>query len=283
MAIVATGDNPMIGQYFVFDLEVVGPGDRPKECFIWDLAVLHIGTRHLFQAKIDPQLDEYPTPPHPDLFPVTKDYLCKANARPFAGVMPDLVAFVEKHCRQPNRPLLPAVLMSHGTFMLDKPVLEREFARQESVVPPHWYFYDTLPYFRRVFRKQPSYALKNLYQSVFWRPPRGMHFASADVMTLLHLVLYATQGDTRRLDGAYCPPYLTPLQTIKYVGWQKEQLLLHHANVTCVEDLVVCLAKHCGLTAAATTTFLKETCAFEAPAAVKVAQSIEEMLLKGTR
>ena len=284
MAIIATMDSPMIGEMFVFDLEIVGPGmDNLKQNYIWDLAMLHVATRQLFQAKVDPELDTYPEPPHPDLFPVDKDYLCKANARPFAEVMPDLVAFVRGHCARPNHALVPALLMSHGTFVLDKPVLEREFARQNKVVPSHWYFYDTLPFFRRAFRKKPSYALKSLYQSVFWRPPQAMHFASADVMTLLHLLLYATQGNPRCLSGAYCPAYLTPLQTLKYVGWQKERLLVDHGNVTCVEDLVVYLAKNCGLTAVAIGPFLRDNCAFEQASAVKVANSIEETLLSDVR
>lgn len=287
MAIVATPEQPMLGEYFAFDIETVGPPENPAACFIWDLCITHLCSRHVLQYKIDPQLDAYPAPPHKDLFRVTAGYLQNANAQPFAVVLPRIVAFVTEHCtrqasNQHNKTptVVPALFVSHGGFCLDKPVLEREFARQNCVIPAKWYFYDTLPFFRRQYRRLPSYALNCLYQSVFWVPPAASHFAAADVLTLVHLLLHATGGNTTLLTGAYCPAYLTPLQTVKYIGSHKELLLVQHASVTSVEDLICLLAKQCGLEKNAIALFLHESCKFERASAIKVAQSVTNLLLK---
>lgn len=278
MAIIATQHCAVMGEFFAFDLETVGPVATPHECHIWDIAVRHMRSGHMIHYTVDPGLPTYAPPPKSDLFVVTKGFLRRSRALPFEKVLPRLVSFVASHCARGDG-AVPAVLMSHGTFLLDKPVLEREFARAKETIPSGWYFYDTLPFFRRRYRRQPSYSLNVLYAAVFGKPPDSSHFAVADVITLSQLLMHATGGATHVLTGAYCPPYLSPLQTIKYIGAQKETLLVQHANVTCVEDLVCTLAKVCGFSIDRMARFFEETCLFESSSAMKVARSIHDMLL----
>lgn len=279
MAFIATPQNSMKGEVFVFDLEIVGEPSDPSTCHIWDLAFVHVGSGEALHCKVDPQLETYPPPPSCELFPVTKVFLANHDAKPFAEVLPRLLGFIELHSPHVQSYHGPVVLVSHGAFVLDKPVLEREFARVNRVVPSHWRFYDSLPFFRRVFRRAKSYKLAALYEHVFWAPPGTSHFASADAAALVKLLRRATGGDMTRLYGAYVPPYLSALQTIKYVGSQKEMLLVSRANVTCVEDLVVCLAKCCGFERSRVARFLQDKCHFDRVSAERVSNSLQKIML----
>ena len=265
----------MGAHYFVFDIEVVGPSDRPDACRIWDIAVMHMVSRRSLTAMVDPCMATYPPPPHPDLFHVTRDFLRANNARPFGEVAPFLIDWIASF----GGPGAPVAMVAHGTFLLDKPVLECEFRRLGLMVPPTWYFYDTLPYFRRRFRRMPSYSLKALYQKVFHAPPTSHHFAAADTAALHILLLSATGGDLTSLVGCYCPAYLRPLQNVRYVGSQKEALLFA-AGITCYEDLYITLAKTCTLDARRMATFLEKECRIERSSAIKVARSVLSMILR---
>jgi len=266
-------------EFFAFDLEMVGASDEPSKCRIWDIAVMHMVTQTSFCATVDPGLEEYVTPPHEELFHVTQQYLDEHKARPFSEVCRDLVSFVESFCT----PCTPSVaLVAHGVFLLDKPVLENEFRRAGRQVPPNWYFYDTLPFFRRKYRRLPSYSLKNLYQKVFHNSPTNHHMAKGDVVALHTLLLEATGGKLSALDGCYCPAYLHALQEVKFVGTQKEQLLFA-AGITCVEDLIVTLAKTCTLNLDHMAHFLQTHCCIERTSALKVARSVLHIVLRQTK
>jgi len=276
MALLVTPDRGIDAQFFVFDLEVVGPSDDPTRCHIYDLAIVHMVTRTCFHAVVDPQLETYTAPPHKDLFHVTQQYLDDHHAQPFAQVGPRVTAFVASFLR----PGQVVAMVSHGTFLLDKPVLEEEYRRLGTQVPPCWFFYDTLPFMRRRYRGQASYSLKNLYQKVFWAPIIGHHSAAADVAALHMLLLHATGGNLHKLTGCYCPAYLRPLQTVRFIGSQKEQLLFA-AGISSVEDLIVTLAKTCTLDTTRMAAFLQQTCSIERTSALKISRSLLNVLLLG--
>lgn len=278
MAFLATLERPMPAHFYVFDLEMVGT-TNPDQCRIWDVALLHWPSRRLFTATVDPAWTSYPPPPHPDLFPVTSTFLKTSGARPFAAVATDIRAFVRATA---GSGAVPTAWVSHGCHLLDKPVLEREFARLGQALPGHWYFYDTLPFFRKRYRRQASYKLGPLFTSVFGRPPPRCHRAVDDVWTLTTLLTHATfGGNTRWLTGGYYPPLLTPLQTVRYIGTQGEALL-HAAGYTCVEDLVVLLAKTCGLHEPTLRRHFQARCHLPRAAAHRIARSVLHTVLRRT-
>ncbi len=283
MAYLATRTRPLpTPHFYVFDLETVAPAKDapPREGRIWDIAVCHWRSRRVFTALVDPQLPApLPPPPHRDLFPVTHAYLRKNGAQPFAAVADALLAFVADTC---NSVAVPVAMVAHGCHLLDKPVLERAFARLGRTVPGSWYFYDTLPFFRKAFpRRRRGYSLKALHTAVMGRPPPTSHRAVADTAALLALLDRATGGNAALLVGGYYPPLLTPLQTVRYIGSQAEHLL-HVSGYTCVEDLVVLLAKTCGLDVVAFQRYLETACSISPQDAPRIANSMLTTLLRRT-
>jgi hypothetical protein len=211
---------------------------------------------------------------------VTDAFLRASNAAPFADVAARLLAFVAATSGGTD---VPVVFVSHGCHVLDKPVLEQEFARLHRAVPASWYFYDTLPFFRQRYRRERSYALGALFASVFgFAPPPG-HRAVNDTWTLAVLLSHATFGGyTHWMTGGYYPAALTPLQTVRYVGTQTEALL-HQGGVTCTEDLLILMAKTCRMDEAALGTYLERRCAVPRPTACRVAHSVFVVLLRQLR
>jgi len=249
---------------------------KAQDSYIWDIAVLHLATNATFCRKVDPGLKTYPPPPTSELFHVTEAYLKEQRAVPFGDVIAPLMAFLCKYTGGTK----PTVFISHGTFLLDKPVLELEFARHNTLIPNNLYFFDTLPYFRRVFRRQPSYSLKSLYKSVFpTRPFVWHHFAVSDVLYLRGLLFHACGGNLHTIEGCMCPAYLTPLQTVKFIGHQKERLLFN-SGISCVEELVLICTKKCFMNENAMCNFLEEFCKIERASALKVARQVLFTVIK---
>lgn len=280
MAFVATAEQPLPAHFLIFDLETVGPVSTPRACRIWELAVVHWASKRTFTATVDPGWPTYPPPPHPDLCAVTAAWLTAQGARPFAAVATDLRAFVTEVAGSTS---IPVVWIAHGCSVFDKPVLEHEFARLEETMPSNWLFYDTLPFFRRVWRKHPQgYSLRALYTSAFGTPPPQHHRALADAMALMALLHRATGGYSSALVGVYYPPMLTPLQTVKFIGTHAERLL-HAGGYTCVEDLLIALAKTHGLHVPELKRTLLLRCPlFNAGEAERIAASVLRTLLRRT-
>ena len=247
MAVYTTPARPILPlstQFFLFDLETVDldPTESrldPTRHRVWDIAVVHVATRQSFSAKIDPGYSEYPA--RPGFFTVTPAYLKKVDAKPFAEVASSLVGFL---WRLSAGSTVPTVLVSHGNFVLDKPVLEQGFRRAGLTFPRNVLFFDTCPFFRKTFRNRTSYSLRALYTNIIGCKPRGdAHRALADVHALEDLLMWITNGNrclSLFLHGGYYPPYCTPLQCIRGIGNEKEALLWS-GGLRSVEDLILLL------------------------------------------
>ena len=252
--------------FIVYDLEAVGDARMPSQCRIWNIAAIRLSDGEKFNAFVDPQSEEeYPEPPHPDLFRVTKAFLREKNARPFREVGREFFEWANRG---------PVVLISHGNFMLDKPLLEYEYGRQGIALPHAWAFFDTLPWFRATMRKEPSYSLKNLYRSAFLEDIPNQHFALPDAEALVRLL--GVKG--HELRGVVYPPYYTPLQRVKFIGPYNELVLVEN-GVQCVEDLHQILLQHCSLDLGAMIKTLENRFKINTNSAYKIANSVLHMLL----
>ena len=269
------GDETRLPQgtnFIVYDLEAVGDARFPSQCRIWNLAAVHLGSGKEFNVFVDPESkEEYPEPPHPDLYRVTKAFLRDRGARPFKEVGTEFFNWVESFGQSPT------VLISHGNFMLDKPLLEYEYGRGGIALPHSWYFFDTLPWFRAVMRREPSYSMKNLYRSAFAEDIPDQHFALPDAKALVRLVK-KTADTAHDLRGVLYPPYYTPLQRVKYLGSYNEKLLVQ-GGIQCVEDLHLILLQHCHLDLGEMKRALSERFHIRHDSAYKIANSILHMLL----
>ena len=266
--------------YLLYDIEAIGDIQKPATCHIWNLACLNYSTGATFHTFVDPQQTYYPPPPHPDLFPVDAAFLASKNAQPFAVEGPKFWNWCAAQRIQEGI----VVLVSHGNFMLDKPLLEYEFGRRSALLPPWIYFYDTLSWFRQTMKKQPSYSLKNLYAAAFQRRIESQHLAMPDVRALrelLHATLPHRSPLSSALRGTYYPAYYTPLQKIKYVGNYNE-LLLIQGGVQCVEDLHLTFLHTCRLNAPAMQRLLEGKYHLQRESAQKITTSLLQMLLLPT-
>ena len=276
----ADPSHPWTGDVLVFDTECVVPPDttalaQPETCRVYDVSVRNMTTGAHFTTYVDPQWDTYPTPSDPALFPVTAAFLRRHEAQPFAAVVDALVAFAGT-----NRPV---AWVAHGCFVLDKRVLEAEFARLGRAMPGTWYFYDTLPLFRRRWKGEKTYRLGALFTGRMGHPPHQTHRAADDTATLATLVYHATHGGSvAALTGGFYPPLLTPLQTVKYIGSQAERLL-YAAGYTCVEDLFMTLTKPCRLHVDRMAAWLDTTVpGLTRGRARRIARSVLKALLRRT-
>jgi DNA polymerase III epsilon subunit-like protein len=267
--------------FIVYDLEAVGDARTPAQCKIWNLAAIHYVSGAEYSVFVDPQSkeDEYPMPPHPDLFRVTKAFLKNKKARPFKTIGSEFFNWVTAFHVSTEAPV---VLISHGNFMLDKPLLEYEFGRDGIALPHNWYFYDTLPWFRAQMRKEPSYSMKNLYKSVFMEAIPQQHFALPDAQALYRLLKHTVSEDrtslNRTLYGVYYPPYYTPLQRVKFLGTYNEMLLVQ-GGVQSVEDLHMILLQHCNLDLSLMQRVLMNRFYIKEDSAYKISNSVLHMLL----
>ena len=261
--------------YVIYDIEAIGDVRKPSLCRLWNIAAQNYRTGAIFHAFVDPNVRVIERPPHPDLFPLTRDFLESKEAKPWSHVGPLFLEWMG-HQRVNGGPL---VLVSHGNFMLDKPLLEVEYGRLNTVIPAWIYFYDTLFWFRMVLRKRSSYSLKNLYQETFGQPIANQHLAMPDVLALRQLL------DTTILPqclfylrGSYYPAYYTPLQRIKYVGNYNE-LLLIQGGCQCVEDLHLLFLHQCRLNQTLMKTILDQRYHLQPDSAEKITHSLLQMLL----
>lgn len=262
--------------HFVFDMEAVC-SDRTHH--IWDLAIQHVCTGQTFHRFIDPQLETYPQPPNPALFHVTSTFLKEQQAQPFSVVVRELIHWVQTfHGTH-------FVFMSHGCFVLDKPLLELEFGRLNMVIPTTWYFFDTLPFLRNKYKKQPSYALGRLYNVMFGKKIEHAHWAMADTLALRKMILHCFQMPVlpyhlaTQIHGCYYPAFYTPLQCVRYIGTYNEQLLVL-GGVQCVEDLYMLLRQQCRMNVDRLQEHLRTTFNVRASDALKISNSILTMLLQ---
>jgi len=262
--------------YICFDLEACGNIRDVRSCRIWDIAAINIHTGERFNELVNPwpkgKEDEQKYPPvkHAGAFPITSEFF--SNVESFSVIGHKFYNWIITQQRQ-----LPVVLVSHGNFVLDKPLLEKEFGQIKFLCPSNWYFYDTLPLFRTLMKKQPSYSLQNLYEFVFKEKIKGHHRAMPDAEAL-HRMLFHVNPHVYQFHGVYYPAYYTPLQKVKFLGNYNEKLLIS-GGVQCVEDLHSMLVHKCRLNVSSLKNILQKQFYITNDSSDKISNSLIHLLL----
>jgi len=204
-------------QVFVYDLEFIGDVKNPSTCKIWDICIHHINSGATFNAIIDPipNCNYFPTPPVPELFHLSREFLNKNNAPEFSIVFNKMVRWIENRCFKSFVP----VLISHNNFSSDKLVLENECNLRSLLIPTNWLFFDSLIYFRDYTKTMNNeYSLKSLVKCILGKEHLNAHRAYADTVALTDIIKKYTQEDYTLLLGNVYIPYVTSLRTIVGIG-----------------------------------------------------------------
>lgn len=115
------------------------------------------------------------------------------------------------------------VIVAHNAFGFDQVVLQKECDRCNLRVPCQWYFYDTLPVYRRVLKPERSKKLGDLYIAAFGVPLEGAHDALADSCALKALFEHDLAGVFSFADCVQANQYIylpdeVPADTIRGIG-----------------------------------------------------------------
>ena len=89
----------------------------------------------------------------------------------------------------------------------------------------------------------------------------------------------ACAGNLHKIVGCVCPAYLTPLQTVRFIGRQKEKLLFN-SGISCVEELILLCAKRCFMDESVMCKYLQNHCNIERASALKVSRQILVTVMK---
>lgn len=245
-----TGDPRL----FCLDMEWLGClTSNLHDTRIYSIAAVHCATKKQFSVVVDPavsarRLKAYR--PFAGCRNVTKSWLKRNNAVPLAQAFARLVDFVNEcgnACRPPGMPLVtrekggfPAVLVAHGCYRADLPVLKSALRRCKIPYQTYWRFFDSLLFFRRVLRPirddgTQGYTLSAVAQTLGVRPTEAgrQHDALPDALTLC-----ATISKYPRIYGALYNWWQTPLTIIPGVGLQSQTQLIQRANLLCAEDVL---------------------------------------------
>ena len=215
----------------VYDIEGVGNVSDPASCYMWNLSAAVMGQpNNVFDQYIDPPLQVIPDPPNPKLFKVTKEFLKDANAQQCGDVLRYFFKWISNNS---NPQTGYVVLVSHGNFRYDQPLLEKEMRRHAIEPCPNLYFFDTLYWFRNIKKNRRSYSLNNLYYEQFKKPVRNAHLSLFDVHALYDLI----EAQNKVMNGIMYKYDSTSLLTVPSIGLYTENLLFN-ANIDSVEQLV---------------------------------------------
>jgi len=245
---------------------------------MWDICILHYRSKTTMQQYIDPGWSSYPAAPHPELQTVTKDLLTTKGAIPFKEFIPRLMSMLYNHTHHASK----VVLVSHGNYMLDKPLLEHEMSRCGELIPGNWYFFDTLPWFRSVYKHFSSYSLNNIYKSLFGVPISNRHSARSDTLALSRALQHSVGGSATLngfLTGVLYTAYVTPLQRVRFIGSTVERKLIG-CGVQCVEDLMHIFIRTCHIVPACMSTYLTTVVGIDVDSANKITASIVTLRLR---
>ena len=225
----------------IYDIEAIGDVSRPESCRMWNLSAMVLGDKtKMFDQFIKLETrGPIPDPPNQKLFKVSHEFLSNANARPAHEVLRFFFKWVANLYNPSNGGIL--LLVSHGNFRFDQPLLQAEIIRNGIIVPNNIYFLDTLHWFRTIKKKQRSYSLSNLYKETFDRPIKNAHLSFFDVHALHDLI----SAQNESLSGIIYMIFHTSLLRIPQVGLFTERLLfdkelfsvehlVHHYRNTCL-------------------------------------------------
>ena len=213
---------------FVYDLEFIGNIHDLNTCKIWDMAFLCVETGERFCSIVDPDPTLYTIPPPvvEGLFPLTREYLSKQNAKPFHQVWPLIVQWIVNRSHGKT-----IVLISHNNFCSDKPVLENHISHYFQCCPIDLYFFDSLVYFRDNLNTY-DYSLKGLVRLLLKREHDNAHRAEIDTIRLYECL------NTFHMDlkGYIYSTRHNSLRTIRGIGASLENNLMQH-GIFCEEQL----------------------------------------------
>lgn len=201
----------------VYDIEGIGDVSNPTTCHIWNLSAMVLGNpQNVFDQFIQPVVP-IPDPPHPSLFKVSRKFLVDANAQSCGEVLKYFFKWIQNNCASTGY----IVLVSHGNFRYDQPLLQQEIIRNSIQPPKNLYFLDTLHWFRKILKDTTSFSLNNLYKAQFKRPIRNAHLALFDVHALHDLI----SAQNKPLDGIIYKCFYTAMLRIPSVGIYTESVL----------------------------------------------------------
>lgn len=290
---------------FCVDMEWLGDLARPSATFIYSVAIIHCASGNTFSQVIDPgvsskRLRAFPV--YNNCRKVTKAWLKRENAIPFQEAFVKICQFIEAHSHVGSYGVstttaglsseepsvvatmhVPPILVAHGGFKADKPVLLSAMRRTGTSFPPHWRWFDSLYFFRRVmpsFRgKHSGYSLYDVAATVgvdyasFGR----QHDAYPDAKTL-----YETLKAFPHLFGSVYGWHETALTNVPGIGLSGEAALMQH-NIRCVEDLLTFVA-HCSTKIAAEERSLRTPFAvaqaFQPPPPIIQKEKLEECVVR---
>lgn len=250
---------------FCVDMEWLGDLSRPSATYVYSIAAIHCASGENFCKVIDPGVSAKKMKAfrvYGNCRKVTKSWLKRQNAVAFSAAFRELCAFVQDHScvavapyvasagaakqsASANKQMLPPIIVAHGCQRADKPVLVSAIRRTGGSFPPHWRWFDSLYFFRRVmpsFRGvHNGYSLRAVAATVgvdsesFGR----QHDAYPDAKTL-----FETLKTFPHLFGSLYGWHETALTNVPGVGIRAESALIQH-NIRCVEHLLT-FATHCG-------------------------------------
>lgn len=236
---------------FICDFEWLGDVTRPNSTLIYSVAVIHCATGHKFHQVIDPgvnaqQLRSFRV--YDGCRKVTKSWLKREQAIPFSVAFQRMQDFVTAHAvadQSFGEASLTPILAAHGAHRADKPVLMSAMRRTSTPFPPHWKWFDTLHFFRRVMPVSRNdghtgYSLHavastlNVPYQTFGRP----HDALPDTKTLYECLKMFTS-----LYGAVYGWHETALTTVPGIGLRSEAILFGYS--ICSTESLLTFAVHC--------------------------------------
>ena len=236
---------------FICDFEWLGDVTRPNTTLVYSIAVIHSASGHEFCQVVDPgmsvqQLRSFRV--YEGCRKVTKSWLKRENAVSFARAFQNLLDFVSAHAVAESSfgetALIP-ILAAHGAHRADKPVLISAMRRTGVSFPPHWKWFDTLHFFRRVMPVsrgdgQTGYSLHAVANTlkVPYEEFGRVHDALPDTKTL-----YECLKMFPNLYGAVYGWHETALTTVPGVGLRSEAILFS-CNICSTESLLT-FAVHC--------------------------------------
>ena len=242
-----TGDRRL----FCFDMEWLGNLTTDiHQTRIHSIAAVHCATHKEFAVVVNPavtsrQLRAYHT--YEGCRKITKSWLRRNQAVPLSIAFKKFVQFVEE-CMEPTtmpawtsaagKTFCPAILIAHGCFRADLPVLKSALRRCHISFPPAWRFFDSLLFFRQVLPPLRAdgthgYTLSQVAKTVGATNVSGRaHDALPDAK-----VLHSALATFPRICGTLFNWWQTPLTTVPGVGLYGQTRLIHH-NICSTEDLL---------------------------------------------
>ena len=222
----------------IYDLEAIGDVSDPQNCFIWNISAMVLGDKNkVFDQFVRLPVVNIPEPPHKKLFRVTHDFLRNAGAESSKIVLNYFFKWVHNLFDQENGILL---LVSHGNFRFDQPLLQTEIIRNNISVSSNIFFLDSLHWFRSIQKKKRSYSLSSLYKDHFGKPIKNAHLSLFDVHALHDLI----NAQNEPLSGIAYQIFHTSLLRIPSVGLFTERVLFDKEMLS-VEHLVFKFRNNC--------------------------------------